>query len=201
MYCYSRSCDASNTLDFNFYWYHVCPLVPSVVPIWHLINCLLAWPCICVAVLLQGREVAWKICRKCIWVDCPAINNDCVWINSALLSGYLNIPNRLPPSCIDWLVQCLKVTVIKHQDVINSLWFFKQWLMHVGLTFWAFAFYRSVCVPTCSVDLRGGTQLMPTVFLTSGGWVLWYIYLYTSLIIVFLKEQMDLCVSSVLWRR
>lgn len=54
-------------------------------------------------ILLEGEGVRWKICRKCIWVDCPAINNDCVWINSALLSESvdLNIPNRLAPSCID----------------------------------------------------------------------------------------------------
>lgn len=68
----------------------------------------------------------WKICKKnvkCIWVDCPAINNDCVWINSALLSHSvdLNIPNRLPPSYIDGSGLCLKVTVVKHQDVINTV--------------------------------------------------------------------------------
>lgn len=50
----------------------------------------------------------WKkcenICRKCIWVDWLAINNDDYGlVSGALLSESveLNIPDRLLPSCID----------------------------------------------------------------------------------------------------
>lgn len=47
-----------------------------------------------------------KICKKCIGVDCLAINNDDYgWISGALVSEYvdLNIPNRLLPLVlIDW---------------------------------------------------------------------------------------------------
>lgn len=45
-----------------------------------------------------------KICRKCIWVDCLAINNDDYGLVSCALvseSVELNIPQQAASPCID----------------------------------------------------------------------------------------------------